>query len=278
MQNPLRLHSWTVRIGPLLADDEDPADLKTQWRAYARTHWYETVAAPCLARGVARGLAVPHFEYDIVRILSLPSTARFRPPWVQGLRPPTYSVRTIAVSQMPRTSVLDSRAQQALPWLQPVAPGQLPLLDLRPPPSVIQVDPLADANSGPIGNLVEDLERHMIQSALATLEAASASNTAQELPMTAVAIGGALNRGAKIVWEGGKAAVKAGKNFLGWVGLAGSAWDLYQFLQWAADQPVPKKNLPTAHYEPGPNHFVFEWPGGLETTAPATEAPPYLRS
>lgn len=222
--------------------------------------------APNLARGIAGGLTEPD-EYELLRHLNVPGTTPFRPAWTQGIRPPRFTPRSVPVAR-PTTSTLATPVSRAYPWLQPVPPLHLPLLDLRPPATVPQIDPLP-ASGGALGELL-DFEQHMRQSAIATLEAATVPRPSTvQLPMTAAAVAGALRRGAKLVWENRKAIVRYGSKVLGPVNALGTAWDVYQFLNWAAGKLPTSIPLPESWYEPAPNLIFIRWPDGTVVTSPA---------
>ena len=197
------------------------------------------------------------------------------------MRPPNYTVTTVQADK-PASTLLRPEVLQALPWLQPPPlPTAVPIFDLPLPSTVRQIDPLTTSPpQTPANDIFAAYERHMRDSAVATLLAAGAASPhTVQLPAVAVAVAGWLARGAQLAWVGGKAVVKAGGKVLDVVGKAGGAWDLYQFLSWASEQGSKIKGpLPRGEYQPGSGLLVFTWPDGTEVAAPATQVPPYLRA
>ena len=230
--------------------------------------------------GVAGGMTVPDFDRDFGKVLPFGLTP-FRPsprPWEVGLRPPSFSPATLPVLKMPSSSLITPAAVEGLPWLRPMPQGRVALFDLVPPPKVLQIDAWQDPASSPIGGLIEDYEKHLLASAVATLSAASApTQMVRTLPMEAAKVVGALRRGAKITWTvGRKAVVKMGQHVLGPVGWAGDAWDLYRFIRWAYGK-TEVKGIPTAVYQPASNSIEFTMADGAVVVQPAWQLPEYVK-
>lgn len=268
-----------MRFAPILGQNEDPTDLRTQWIAFMRAYWYDTMAGPSRALGIAGGLSEPNFEYEWRSVLPVLPQASFNPPWTRGHLPPQYRPASVAVRVPIQESLITPKAAQALPWLIPPSVDRAPIFDLQPPQHVTQIDPMADASSSPVGGLLVDFERHAAQSLLATLNASSAdvataAGTVQ-LPLSAKRIGGALMRGGKIVYENRKAIVKAGGRVLGPVGVAGNLWDLYQVLNWLSNQELPEGTIPTGAYSPHSNAIEYTWPDGTVAVLPVSQLPGY---
>ncbi|MCW3159452.1 hypothetical protein [Micropruina sonneratiae] len=272
-----------MKLVPIFGPNDDPADLQTQWIAYARSYWYDQVAGPALVTGTAGGLVVPDFGRDFARVLPFPSATPFRPPrpWEAGLKPPPLTTETVAVTRPARGSLITPAAEAALPWLKPVPPGRAPLFDLKPPPSVVQIDPWQPPAQSPIGAALSDYERHQTDAAIATLTAAFAVQPLQRtLPMRATRVVGALRRGAKIVWENKKAILKRiDDKVLGPVGVVGSVWDLYQFIKWVNSKGVfdDVQGIPKAVYQPTNNSIEFTMADGTVIVEPAWQLPEYVK-
>lgn len=268
-----------MRFGPILGENEDPTDLRTQWVAFMRTYWYDTMAGPSRALGIAGGLSEPNYEFEWRSILPALPAAMWKPPWTRGALPPHYRPASVVVRAPLPDSVITPKAAHALPWLIPPSVDRAPIFDLQPPRQVKQIDPVADPPSSPIGDLLTDYERHAAQSLLVTMDAAGADAAAAagniHLTMTAEGVAGALKRGAEMVYENGKAIVKMGSRVLGPVGFAGNMWDLYQVLRWLSNQEIPQSKLPKGAYSPYSNAIEYTWPDGTVTVLPVSQLPDY---
>jgi hypothetical protein len=264
-----------MRLFPIVDERADFEDPRTQWLAYMRTRWYDGSAGPSLVHGTAGGLVEPTYEYEWRRHVPAPYSARFHPPWRDGVLPPAFRPTEVPSNERPSKPLIPNAASEQFGWLQSKGPDHIPLFALPAARTVTQIDPLYQPQLGaPDFDLIAALEAHRQESAMATLAQAGLPHLdyARTLPMEAKSVAGYLKRGADIVRHGGKFVVKAGKRVPGPVGYLGDAKDLWDFIQWVNDlDSAPRGRIPGAAYQPASNSIEFTMRDGTVLVVPVSE-------